>query len=250
MTFTVQNTSGGTVTLAKGDKFSLHGENLYVTGLSAHAAGARRRHRIIGAAPVQLSSFDSLSSSLEPQYTGAVTVMAQVKTVKPNQYKAFGDQKDGDYGPDQPESRKILYVMEANTSADWPQVKIELQDAARGLMFPGMFTVELIPQTKASGNQSLGIPDTVTNGTPVDLEPVFVDLSDQVTVSESSQVTLGDALIKFPRHKATQAQLLGDSIISITPSGQSAIQYRVKNTQGIVQMQTHHWMVYLERIRS
>lgn len=252
MAYTVQTTAGASLTLQQGDKITAvagQSRELLITELAPYAQGMRRRARILSKVDASIASFDSLDGSLAPSYDDAVTVKCQSKIERLQAFKYKGEETDGDYGSEALESKEVLYFNNADTAQNFGVIRAVLQDPARGLYFPNMFTVRLAPFTAAGGRSSGGIPPSTTPGTKIDLEPVFIDINAQVVVGDSSQMTLGDAVIKFPRHKATQAQLLGDSLIEITPQGQSAIQYRVKNTEGLKQMQTHHWMAYLERVR-
>lgn len=252
MAFTVQTTSGASLTLQQGDKItSVAGQSreLLITELAPYAQGMRRRARILSRVDVSIASFDSLGVDLAPSYDDAVTVKGQSKIEKLQVFSHKGEEVDGDYGPQALESKEVLYFNNADTTQDFGVIRAVLQDPARGLFFPNMFTVQMVPKTKSGGRSSGGIPPSVSDGTKVNLEPVFINVNTQVLVGNSSQITLGDAVIKFPLHKATQAQLLGDSLIEITPQGQSAIAYRIKNADGLKQMQTHHWMAYLERVR-
>jgi hypothetical protein len=243
---TVQS-SGGVLTLAHGARVTVQGEALIVNGYGAYMDGWGEDFPLDQPVPLAYEPFAGFSGT-SPTWGTAVTVQAQVKSEKVDRQRNPAD------GPGMPETRKVLYLQEADTTRTWPIVRVELQDQARGLMFPGLYVVKLVPYTVAAQTATQktlrlpASPSPVTPGTARTLHPIFVSLTDQVDFSSGLEVRKGDALIRIPRDEATEAELLGDSWIEITPLGANPIRYRPTGPQGVVPDQTFHWSIYLERM--
>lgn len=255
MAYTVTDTSGNSLTLAQGHKItSIAGQSreLYITEIAPYAQGKRRRARIVAPVSAVIAPFVEVDSgTLAPTYDSSVTVLAQAKTEKSNRYNPKGEDSDADFGPNAPESAEVLYFNNADSTQDFGVIKVRLADAARGLMFPGMFTAQYIPApSESGGDPDLFIPPTYTPGTPVDLTLSFINLSDQMRYEGGTGVKRGDAVIKFTRDQLTKAQILADKgLFEITPIGGSAISYEVWGSDGVEYEQTYHWCVYLRRVR-
>lgn len=245
MAFTVETSTGSTLTLTNGDQITVNGQNLYINDIGPYAQGSRRRHRIIAPRNVSVATFAQLNNTtLAPEYNTPATVRAQIKADSYQPDQAW----DPTDGPDQPRTVKTLYLQEASLTAGYPLIKVKLVDAPRGQMFVGYYTVKFVPYTSSGGNQNLGIPPTTSAGTPRTLHPTYVSLTDQVVVGQMA-VHLGQARIQFPRNEATYAELTGHMAIEITPRGVSPMLYRLRNAGDLKQPQTYDWDLELERIR-
>lgn len=245
----IKTSTGTATTINRADKItSVAGSarEIYVTATEPHAQGMRRRARVLNAVPVTLQRFNQVNSStLQPEYHDAETVLAQVKTEKAGRWVAKGV-----YAP---ESQEVLYFDNANLAQNFGVIRTVCQDSARGLMFSGLFSVQYIPKpTMTGGNPALYQDPIPTPGTPIDIELQFIETTEQASYAGGSKQVIGDAVIKFTRNQLTQAQILTDgSFFDITALGGSPIRYQVWNgSEGLKQEQTYHWCVYLKRVRK
>jgi hypothetical protein len=253
MAFTTPNVAGGTVTLRHGDKFTVDGEELVITGLGAYGKGLRTRRPPPGAVSTAMVPFSQLNpSTLQPEYGASVTVRAQFKadTEERNQLMTVKD------GPDQPATYKIAYLQEANTAAAWPLIRVVLQDKAHGLMFAGLYTVRLIPPpvVTVAGDPELSIPPTTTPAAAVSLTVRKVDLREQWLPDGNGKRKVGDALIVVSREGLSLDSLLADGAFievgAVGVNSGTARQYQVTGPDGITPLATFDWCIYLKRVGS
>lgn len=245
----IKTKTGVATTINRGDKVTAiagAAREIYITATEPYAQGMKRRARVLAPVDVTLRRFNKINpTTLAPEYHDPVTVQAQVKTEKSGRWVSKGV-----YAP---ESQEVLYLNNANTSENFGVIRAIAQDSARGLMFPGLFSVQYIPvPTMTGGNAALMIEPTPTPGTPVDIDLQFIELTDQYTYGDGVKQKMGDAVIKFTRDQLTQAQIgANGSFFDITPLGGTAIRYQVWNaSEGVKQEQTYHWCVYLKRVRK
>lgn len=244
--FTTLDSLGSPVALDLGDKLNVFGQDLIVNGVGAYMAGWPGEFPLDYPVSLSLATFDQLNATtLVPEYLATKTVIAQIKadSQEPDNELIEAD------GPEQPKTYKVIYLQESDLTKGYPVIKLVLRDVHRGLMFPGLYTVQFVPYTVSGGDDAAEIPPTVTEGAPRTLTCKKVDLRDQVVLLGSLQERVGDARITFLRSEATQAELLGKMFIDITPKGGSALRYRLKNAAGLTTEQTYHWTALLERVR-
>lgn len=254
MSYTTTSTAGASVVLAKAHKVTeIAGRacDLYVTEVGPYAQGMKRRARALGTVDVVVHPFTGLNISTGvPEYGDPVTVKAQIKTEKAGRWSTTGDKTDADYGALAPEAREILYFNNATAAQPFGVIRCVTDDPARGLMFATLYTVQFIPLVASGGDPDLNIPATITPGTPRSITPAFVDITEQAVFEGNMRVKTGDAVVKFTRNQATQAELLGDNLIRITPLGGTAMDYQLWNAaQGLKAEQTYHWTAFLKRLR-
>lgn len=243
MAYTVLDSNGNTVTLELGDKITTEGRDLIISGIGPYAQGGRRKYRLIAPAIVSFSAFAQINNStLVPEYSSAVSIALQLKEAK--------EEKDNlvDDNALWPTTYKVAYAKEAG-SQNYSLIRLVLRDAVHGLTFPSLYTVKLVPRISTGGDTDLGTPSTTTDGTLRTLNPVYVSIWEQITLDGNERIKRGDAKIVIPRHAATEAELMGNTLIEITPKGSSSLRYRIWPGKGIETEQTFHWCIYLERIR-
>lgn len=251
MSFTTPNTAGGTVTLRNGDKITFAGEELIINGIGPYGVGLRTRRPPPAAVACTANLFTQLNgTTLAPEYGSSLSIRAQFKADTTEEENLWED----DDGPDIPHTRKVAYLQEGNASADWPHVRVVLRDKVRGLMFGGLYTVKLIPVpvVTTAGNANAGIAAKTTPGTPVTLTAKKVDLREKIQLVDNQQIKRGDACVIVEKSNLTYATLMTAGIFfEITIPGGTVLRYQLpsKASDAIESLQSHHWKLYLNRVR-
>lgn len=244
------NSTGGVVALGNGDKFVVQGETLLVNGIGGYMDGWGEPFPLDQPVALLLSRFIGLDGdTLAPEYAAAVTVQAQVKNERVDHRWRKADTTEG---PDMPETRKVLYLQEANTSQTWPLIRIELGDVGRTLMVPDLYTVKYLPPPTITtpGDPELGIPAEVEPGTPLLLDPTQVNINEQIVPVGNQMIRRGDACMTVPRNGLTEDMLMNpEARFEITLPGGAVVLYQVPGKEGFETLLTYHYKIYLNRLR-
>lgn len=244
-----------TVTLGRLDKLSIAGEELVITGLGTYADGANPPRRPNPAMKDRTYyPFTGLDpDTLAPTWGSAVEVKVQIKVLGDGT-TAYSQQVNDADGPDMPTTKRTGYLQEADASASWPLIQIQLWDLAHGLMIPELYTVKLLPPPTVDdpGDPELSIPATTSPADPVGLSPVRVDLREQWIPEGNGRRKLGDAKLLLSREGLSLDQLLADgAFVTVAAAGVGGgvgRRYQVTGPDGIEPLQTYHYCVYLKRV--
>lgn len=250
MAFTTAALDGTVLPISLGDKIPLDGQDLIVTGIGSYANGMRRRQPLISPRPLQIHRFDHLDPDTGAiVYQDPVTVPIQVKEAKDQRSQLMTEKR----GPDSPDTFRQAYLAEANwPAAGYPLIQIVLQDEAQGLMFPGLYTVQRIPPPSitqaAKPNQ--GIAAKTLPALPVALKCLRVELREQIQTVDNQLIKRGDACVVVEKTGLPyETLLLPNQYFDITLPGGTVLRYQLPGKEGIESLQTHHWELYLGRLR-
>ena len=204
MAFTTTAADGTVLNIALGDKIPLDGQDLIVTGIGSYANGMRRRQPLISPRALELYRFDQLDPTTgAPTYLDPVTVPVQVKEAK-DQRSQLITAKDG---PDSPDTFRQAYLAEANwPAAGYPLIQIVLQDEAHGLMFPGLWTFQLILTSVTGADADAGDPGRPDDD-PTTLTTIRVDARDQYENTPEGLQKCGDSRVVIRNGQVSVEQL-------------------------------------------
>lgn len=151
--------------------------------------------------------------------------------------------------PDGPDTKGYLVLKSANQKKVSKLLELKFADALTGKAFANTHAFALVTVVYTDADPDGGDPGSASP-TLTPIQYMDIDLSDQYEGEGASYQKLGDAMLILDKELVSKTQLESADYFTLTPQGGTAIQYTLWNDEGIKDLKTHHWKVYLQRMKQ
>lgn len=151
--------------------------------------------------------------------------------------------------PDGPEAKGYLIVRGFDMTKVSKLLEVIFADSLEGKAFANTYAFARVSTTYSGADPDAGDPGTATP-TPASIAYLNIDLSEQYEDDGPNARKIGDAMVIVDRSVVSEANLTGAEYFTLTPQGGSAIKYTLWNADGIKFLKTHHYAIYLKRMRQ
>lgn len=240
--YTAVDLTGASVTINPTDKItSIAGvaKDLYVLDVKPLPVG--------GVVPTIMQG-ETASISTQTFSGGTVTV-GTAKSFKAQVHFYKSTHHDSKRTPDGPAAKGYLILRGYDMKKVSKLLEVPFADSLEGKAFANTYAFARVVVSYTGGDPDAGDPGTATP-TSTAITYQNIDLNDQYEDDGPTSRKIGDAMVIVDRSLVTEAQLTGAEYFTLTPQGGSAIKYTLWNSEGIKFLKTHHYAIYLKRMRQ
>ena len=188
---------------------------------------------------------------IEPlTFAGGVVTAGTAKTFKAQVEFLQAREHGGEVKrtPDMPKAKGYLMLLAGDQSKVSKLLEVKFADNLEGKAFANCYSFARVTRGTTGQSDDAGDPGS---GTPTSTSIPFLSLllTEQYRDMGSKDEKIGDICVVVDRESVTPAQLEAADYFTLTPAGGSATRYTLWNHEGIKYPVTHHYEIYLQRLK-
>ncbi|MGV3526541.1 MAG: hypothetical protein ACO1RX_20150 [Candidatus Sericytochromatia bacterium] len=187
---------------------------------------------------------------IEPlTFAGGVVSAGPQKTFWAQVHYEKAKQHSSKRNPDGPETKGSLIVLTADQKKVSKLLELVFADSLEGKAFANTYAFARVTETVTDADPDGGDPGTrIPHAESIPYREI--DLTTQYSDDGPNAAVIGDVRIVVDREFVSQEQLEASDYFTLTPQGGNPSKYTLWNEDGIRSLRTHHYAIYLQRMKG